>query len=133
MRYSPRGALNRCPTVIWKLVVLKVYFSRPKSALYLKLKKRKVCKKCPGSFYEKLRKQFQDTQSVPFMLDKTRKLLFPLLETKKVFSLGKCRIMSKTLRGPLCSQDFSFQVKVEGASIETNWEKRRMVPKKRRS
>ena len=34
----------------------------------------------PGQFYEKLRKQFRDTQRVPFMLDKTRKPLFP--ETK---------------------------------------------------
>ena len=30
----------------------------------------------PRRFYEKLRKQFRDTQRVPFMLDKTRKPLF---------------------------------------------------------
>ena len=72
---------------------------RLKSALYLRLKKRKIFKTFPAltkcllskcllstylnSIYEKLRKQFRDTQRVPFMLDKTRKPLFPQLETKK--------------------------------------------------
>ena len=36
-----------------------------------------VFKTCPGRIYEKLIKQFPDTQKVPFMLDKTRKPLFP--------------------------------------------------------
>ena len=52
---------------------------------YLKLKKRKVLKTCPGRIYEKLRKKFRDTQRVPFMLDKNRKALFPQLGTKKHF------------------------------------------------
>ena len=46
---------------------------RPKSAVYLKLKNRTVFKIYPGHLYEKLGKQFRDTQIVPFMLDKTRK------------------------------------------------------------
>ena len=41
---------------------------------------RKVFKTCPGRISEKLRKQFRDTQSVPFILDKSRKPLF--LRTK---------------------------------------------------
>ena len=49
-----------------------------------------VFKICPGRDYEKLKKQFRDTQRVPFMLDKTRKPLFPQLEMnffeKKTFS-----------------------------------------------
>ena len=53
------------------------------SALYLRLKLRKVFKTCPGRIYEMFRKQFRDTQMVPFMLDKTRKPLFPQLGTKK--------------------------------------------------
>ena len=56
---------------------------RPKSPLYLRLKKRKVFKICPGRIYEKLRKQFRDTQRVPFMLDKTRRLLFSPTGNKK--------------------------------------------------
>ena len=36
----------------------------------------------PGHFYEKLRKQFRDTQRMPFMLDQTRKPLFPQMEKK---------------------------------------------------
>ena len=48
-----------------------------KSALYLRLKQRKVFKICPERIYEKPKKQFRDTQRVPFMLDKTRKPLFP--------------------------------------------------------
>ena len=36
----------------------------------------------PGRIYEKLRKQFQDRQSVPFILDKTRKQLFSNWEQK---------------------------------------------------
>ena len=42
-----------------------------KSALYLRLIKSAVFKICPGRFYEKLRKQFRDTQRVHFVLDKT--------------------------------------------------------------
>ena len=60
---------------------------RPKSALYLELKKSKIFKTCRGRIYEKLRKQFRDTQG-PFMLDKTRKPLFP--QVGKIFFL-KCR------------------------------------------
>ena len=56
-----------------------------KSALYLRLKKRKVFKTCPVYTYKKLRKQFRDTQRVPFMLDKTRKALFLKLGTRKTF------------------------------------------------
>ena len=58
---------------------------RPKSALYLRLKKRKFFKTFPALIYEKLTKQFRDTQRVPFMLDKTRKPLFPIWEQKKTF------------------------------------------------
>ena len=66
-----------------------------KPALYSRLKKRKVFKICPARFYEKLRKQFRDTQRVPFMLDETRKPIFTQLETKKSF--GKCRIVPKNV------------------------------------
>ena len=67
-----------------------------KSALYLRLKKRKVLKICPACLYEKRRKQFQKTQRVLFMLDHTRKPLFPkwkqkmktFFEKKWIFSLG---------------------------------------------
>ena len=38
-----------------------------------------------GRIHENLRKQFQDTQRVPFMLDKTRKQLFPNWEQKNFF------------------------------------------------
>ena len=38
----------------------------------------------PRNFYEKLKKQFRNTQRVPFMLDKARKHLFP--NWKKTFS-----------------------------------------------
>ena len=60
----------------------------------------------PGHSYEKLRKQYQDTQNVPFILDKTRKPL--ISETKNLkklafFSFGKCRILPKTL-GVLCAR-----------------------------
>ena len=55
---------------------------RLKSALYLRIKKRNVFETCPGSIYEK---QFRDAQRVPFMLDNTRKPLFPQLGTKKTF------------------------------------------------
>ena len=50
------------------------------SALYERLKKRKVLKTCPERIYEKLRKQFWDTQRVPFMLYTTRNPLFIQLE-----------------------------------------------------
>ena len=56
-----------------------------KSALYLRLKKRKLFGICPGRFYEKLRKQFRDAQRVPFMLDETRKPVFPQLGTRNIF------------------------------------------------
>ena len=59
---------------------------RLKSSLYQRLKKRKVSKICPGRIYEKLRKQFRDTQSVPFKLGRTQKPLFPKWEQKKQFS-----------------------------------------------
>ena len=55
-----------------------------KSALYLRLKDRKGFERCPGRIYEKLRKQFRNTQW-PFMLDKTQKPLFHQLGTKKHF------------------------------------------------
>ena len=60
---------------------------RLKSALYLRLKKRKDFETCPGPIFEKLRKQFGDTQKVPFMLDKNRKPLFPQLKQKGTFIL----------------------------------------------
>ena len=47
-----------------------------------RLRKRKVFKIYPEGIHEKLRKQFRDPQRVPFMLDKTRKPLFPQLGTK---------------------------------------------------
>ena len=73
---------------------VKIRFRRPtdkletrrerlKSAPYLRLKKRKVFETCPERIYEELRKQFRDTQRVPFMLDKTRKPLVLQLGTKK--------------------------------------------------
>ena len=43
----------------------------------------------PGRFCEKLRKQFQDTQKVPFVLDKTRKPLFPNWKPKTFFEKKK--------------------------------------------
>ena len=46
------------------------YIEGAKSAKFLKYARR---------FYQKLRNQFRDTQKVPFMLDKTRKPLFPQL------------------------------------------------------
>ena len=39
----------------------------------------------PGRIYEKLWKQFRDTQRVHFMLDKSQKPLFPQLGTIKTF------------------------------------------------
>ena len=42
-----------------------------------KAQKGNVFKICTGRFYEKLRKQFRDTQRVPFMLDKTWKPFLP--------------------------------------------------------
>ena len=50
-----------------------------------KAQKANVSKICPGRIYEKLRKQFRDTQRVPLILDKTPKLLIPRLRTKKHF------------------------------------------------
>ena len=54
----------------------------------------------------KTSEKFRDTQSVPFMLDKTRKPPFPQLGTKKIFKkklriffLGKCRILPKNVKG----------------------------------
>ena len=41
---------------------------RLKLALYLRLKKRKVYKICPGRFYGKLRKQFHNIQRMHFVL-----------------------------------------------------------------
>ena len=79
---------------------------RLKSGLYLRLKKRKVFKICPGRIYEKLRKQFRDTQRVPSILGKTRSPLFPQLENWKqkkfkilIFSFGKCSIVPKNVKG----------------------------------
>ena len=43
----------------------------------------KCSKYAQDGFIKKLRKQFRDTQGVPFMLDKSRKPHFPQLETKK--------------------------------------------------
>ena len=60
-------------------------WERLKSALYIRLKKRKVFKICLGRNYGKLRQQFWDTQRVPFMLHKTGKPLFPQLGTKQHF------------------------------------------------
>ena len=93
---------------------------RLKSALDLRLKKRKVFKICSGRIYEKLRKQFRGTQTVPFMFNKIRKLLFLQLGRKnfferiiRIFSVGKC-IVPKIRRSSLCSQNVSFPVKVQG-------------------
>ena len=80
-------------------VVWRIRRERLKSALYLRLKKRKVLKICPGRIYEKLRKQFRDTQRVPFMLDKTLFHFSPTGNKKKtfffenrIFSFGHCRM-----------------------------------------
>ena len=40
-------------------------------------------------------------------------------------------MVSKTLRSSLCSQNVSFLVKVEGASIKTNWKNSYSAEKKR--
>ena len=64
---------------------------RLKSAIYLRLKKRKVFKICAGRVYEKLGKPFRDTQKVPSMLDKNRKPLFHQLGT--IFFIGNCCIV----------------------------------------
>ena len=56
---------------------MKTRRERLKSTLYPRLKRRKIFKICLGPTYEKLRKQFRDTRRVPFMLNKTRKPLFP--------------------------------------------------------
>ena len=54
-------------------------------------------------------KQFQDTQRVPFLLDKTRKPLFPELGTKKCFS-------------ELSEKSHSFKnCEWGGANIKKNW------------
>ena len=47
-----------------------------KVGVYLRLKKRKVFKICPGCIHE-------TPQRVPFMLDKTRQPLFPQLGINK--------------------------------------------------
>ena len=68
----------------------------------------------PGHFYEKLRKQYRDTQSVPFMLDETRKPLLP--ETKKLkkrFFFRKMSHSAENPRSPLCSRNASLLIKVE--------------------
>ena len=89
---------------------LKTFFvtgrERLKSALYPRLKKRKVFKTCPGRIFEKLRKQFRVTQKVPFMLGKNRKPLFPQLGTKNMFfektrffSFGKGHTLAKYVKG----------------------------------
>ena len=65
----------------------------------------------PERFYEKLRKQFRDTKRVPFMLDKTRKQLFPLLETKNFFEKNQIfcfRKMSHSAKNPQDSSTFRF-------------------------
>ena len=72
-----------------------------------KTQRSKVFTTCPGRIYEKLRKQFRNTQRVPFMLDKTQKPLFPNWEQKKTFfkenfvffSFGKGRIVPKNVKG----------------------------------
>ena len=46
------------------------------------------------------------------------------------FSFVKCRIVPKTPMSPLCSQNVSFLVKVEGASIKKSLEKSGIVPEK---
>ena len=51
-------------------------------------KAQKVFKTCPGRIFEKLRKQFRNTQRVPFMLEQNRKPLFP--------QLGKNIFLKKT-------------------------------------
>ena len=67
-----------------------------------KAQKENVSKICPGRIYEKLRKQFRDTQRVPLILDKTPKLLIPRLRTKKqFFSFGKCHIAPKKVKRAL--------------------------------
>ena len=64
------------------------------------LKMRKVFETCPGRINEKLRKQFRDTQRLPFMLDMTRKPNWEQIFVSKnfVFS-GKCRMVPKMLKG----------------------------------
>ena len=101
--------------------------------------KAQAFKKVQESIFKKLRKQFRDTQRVPFMLDNTRKPLFPQLEKKfflgkkfKFFSFRKSRIVPTTLRSPLCSQNVSFLVKVQGFD-KNKLEKSRIVTKKRLS
>ena len=54
--------------------------------------------------------KFQDTQRMPFMLDKTEKKQF-FFEKNRTFFL-KMLHMPETLRSPLCSQNVSFLVKV---------------------
>ena len=71
-----------------------------------------------------------------FLLDKTRKSLFPnwkkrLYKKYRILSLGKCRVVPKTLRCSSCSQNVSFLVKVEGASTKTNWKQAGTGPSRR--
>ena len=80
-------------------------WERLKSALYLRLKKCKFFKICPGRIYGKLRKQFRDNQRGSLMIDNNRKPLFPHLEKKtfferkfRYFSFGKCRIVPKNVK-----------------------------------
>ena len=70
---------------------------------------------------------------MPSMLDKTRKQLFPLSETEKkqsvfcstIEKIGFFREMMHRAENPssLCTQNISFLVKAEGASIKTSWKK----------
>ena len=57
-----------------------------------------------GRILEKRRKLFRDTESVPFMLDKSRKPLLTQLGTKnfvfeKTSGFRKCRIVPKNVKG----------------------------------
>ena len=54
---------------------------------------------CQGRFYEKLRKQFLDTQRVLFMLDKTRTAFFPNCRKTVQSSMLAKRFIFSTSRG----------------------------------
>ena len=59
---------------------------------------------------------------------KNKKLRKQIDSFQRMFPV--CRIVSKTLGSPLCSQNLCFLVKIEGGSDENNLEKSRIVPKK---
>ena len=57
---------------------------RIKLGLYLRLKKRKMFEICVEVFMKKIRKQFRDTERMPFMLDNARQSLFPNCKQNKI-------------------------------------------------